>query len=118
MNSRYPFSGNETLFVDLCESLAGYATTKQARKAFRKLNVDQRTFLEHILKRGADLAEWLSLNKVAYDEFLSSIDTNDQIAYENQHKPDRTNKRGFNCPSVEGLHPDKIRTGDIQIRLN
>lgn len=55
-----PSKADEAFFVDLCEMLAGHTATERAKKAFEKLKIDQRTFLEHILKRAAIAALWLS----------------------------------------------------------
>lgn len=53
---------NETMFVDLCEMLAGYTASERAKRAFEFLQgkVSQRAFLEHILRRATFAARWLS----------------------------------------------------------
>ena len=55
-----PSKKNENMFVDLCTMLAGYDATERAEAAFKILEIDQRSFLEHVLKRATYAAKWLS----------------------------------------------------------
>lgn len=71
----FPSKQDENYFVEICEQLAGHTATARAKKAFQELStrsssnrVGQRAFLEHILRRAAIAAKFLSENPGAkYD---------------------------------------------------